>query len=220
MKRIAACVLATGLACAPSAHADVIATIPVTFRNFYPVGSPAGRFLDDIVISVGGQPIPPSPRPPVPIPIPNEVLESFRLSPVDVGKTFVATRDNDPQLAAFADLLTASGNEFYFSTKVFAESPDGSGNGAGSSQDVRGFSLGALALFRNYDITSVSNTLNSLTITDNVTPIPTSPQIHGRQFDGTTTLVVEGTPIPEPASATLLLLATGALTLRRRTRRA
>ena len=68
MRCIAACVLAVGLACAETARADVIATISVTFRNFYPVTTPPGRFLDDIVISIGGQPVPPNPRPPLPNP--------------------------------------------------------------------------------------------------------------------------------------------------------
>jgi hypothetical protein len=217
MRHAAVCVLTSGLAFTATAGADVIATVPVTFRNFHGLTTPPPtRFLDEIVVSVGALQTLPPPGTPLPSPLPNEVLEQFRVTPADVGKTFTEIASDDPQFLGLKSLLT-TGGYFFASVKTFAEG-DASGVGASTAGNNKLFTLGPASKFRGYDITSIAYRLDSLTITDDVIPNPSTPHIKGREFAGEVTYIIEGTPVPEPASLGTLALAAATLTLRRRRR--
>jgi hypothetical protein len=184
-----------------------------------------GDYKDDIVFSVGLRPFPPSGEYRPLTPIPNEIFDTVRFNIADVGKTVRLLPSDDPDFAGFVAMLTNGVSDAALvSTKTFAEA-DFSSSLEASSQDVRGngevalFSIDGLSDLRGYQIDSISERLDSLTITDNVVPLPSAPNIVGREFDGQVTLTIEGSATPEPGSAAMLVLAgCGWLSWRRRPR--
>jgi hypothetical protein len=158
-------------------------------------------------------------------PIPNDLFDAVRFNPRDVGKTVRLTPSDDPDFAGFVAMLTnGMPDQALVSTRAFAEggspgSPEGSDQYVNGNGEVALFSINGLTDLRGYQIDSISERLDSLTITDNVVPNPSAPNVVGRQFDGRVTLTIEGSPTPEPGSAAMLVLAgCGWLSRRRMTR--
>jgi hypothetical protein len=208
------------------ATAETLRSVPITIKNFYPRGIPMGDYKDDLVFSVGLRPFPPPGEfPPIPTPIPNEILDNVRFNILDVGKTVRLLPSDDPDFAGFVAMLTnGTADEALVSTRTFTEgvypgSPEEADQYVVGNGEVALFSIDGLHDLRGYQIDSISERLDSLTITDNVVPIPSAPNIFGRQFDGQVTLTIEGSATPEPGSAAMLGLAAGGwLSWRRRPR--
>jgi hypothetical protein len=208
-----------------SAKADVLVSVPFTFKVLHPAAN-SGPFLSDVVFGLGVRPWP-APGDPmmVPQPMPNEVLSEFRLSAADIAETY-RTDAADPDFAGLAALLTdGAADELLFMTRTFAQSAY-AGAPEGTASSIRGYDDSSLAPagavdLAGYTLTSISERLDSLTITDNVTPDPSFPAYYGRQFTGQVTFTVEGVPgaaTPEPGMAIVLPVVFAGWMARRRGR--
>lgn len=209
-----------------AAKADILRSVAIPIHNFFPHGSPMGAYKDDLVFSIGLRPYPPPEQDLPTIPVPNEIFDKVRFNILDVGKTVKLVASDDPDFAGFVAMLTnGTGDQALVSTRTFAEggfagSPEATGQNVGGTSEVGLFSIDGLTDLHGYQIDSISERLDSLTITDNVTPLPSAPNIIGRQFDGQVTLTIEGSATPEPGSATMLAMVACGWLARHQRRRA
>jgi hypothetical protein len=208
--------------CAEKVTAGTLITVPITFRNFFHRGTPMGAYKDDIVFSMGLRATPPVGENPPLTPIANEIFNGVRFKNTEVGRTATLTAADDPDFSGFVAMLTNGiADELLVSTTTFADggfagAPEATSQAVSARSERTLSILGSLDL-QGYQIDSITERLDSLTITDNVVPIPSAPNIVGRQFDGQMTLSIEGSATPEPGTAGLFALATLGWAMRRRT---
>jgi hypothetical protein len=195
------------------AVAQTLRSVSIPIHNFFPRGEPMGAYEDDLVFSIGLRPVPPFDQELPLTPIPNEIFDNVRFNILDVGKTVKLVTSDDPDFAGFVAMLTnGTADEALLSARTFAKgensgAPEGVDQHVGATSETGLFSINGSPDLHGYQIDSISERLDSLTITDNVVPLPSAPNIIGRQFDGQVTLTIEGSATPEPGSATMLAMA-------------
>jgi hypothetical protein len=222
MRIIAPSALLGLLAFGAAAGAETLVSVPVPIHNFFARGFPMGAFLNDVVFSIGLRPVPP-PGQQLPLtPISNEIFDGVRLSAADIGRTVRLTAADDPDFAGFVSMLTNGvADEALVASKTFAEggyvgAPEATSQHVGVNSEHALLSVPASLDLRGFQIDAITERLDSLTITDNVVPVPSAPEIYGRQFDGQVTLTVEGTATPEPGMGMLMVLGAAMVGGRRR----
>lgn len=147
------------------------------------------------------------------------LFENYTFTPADVGSTFIVTAENDPDFAAFAQMITNGVNDGFGYT--VDNLPDAGGLGVGGPEanffgpGTHPFgpgnftSIGQLSGpdFAGYDITQVVLTINTFNLSSGTGS-------YGVDFQATATIVAA----PEPGCAGLLVFGATALGLVRRRR--
>jgi hypothetical protein len=217
MRRISLLAAMAALSFSLTASAEVIFTISVPFKGVNPTASGIGPFLDEVELPFGAAAY--NFGDPPPIGVPSSLFDGIRALPSDVGRSWVATAASDPDFTTVARLLTDGVSESVFSgVESFrlnaALAPSSSLSSSRRTEESLFSSLGGTDL-AGYDLTAITERLDAMTITEDVTPDPSFPAYHGRQFEGQVTLSFEGTPVPEPGLGYLTAAAVGALLVRR-----
>jgi hypothetical protein len=194
-------------------RADVIGTVPVQIDVVHPwLGVPV---LKEIEFNFLARPK--FPKPSDPIDMDKVLFNGIVWTESEIGKSYSVTADTDPEFLEMAALL-ANGEDNAVAIGFVTRAKDALTQRRFSALPEGYFlSIPGGVDFDGYSLTRISQRLDALTIGGDVTPIPTFPEFHGPQFSGQITLTFEGTPVPEPASAGLMLLGfAGALQVRGR----